>query len=88
MYNSLEKKKDLIKAATQFRDGSLPLADPREDAAEVLTSLSNSLDMWSKDIGDVTKMSGSQYNTMLAMRRYVVMGYFSCHSIFFEGECI
>ena len=65
-----EKAKDLTAAASQFRDGSFPMTDPRQEAAEVLLSMASTLTKdWSNDLADASKLNGSLFNTMLAMRR-------------------
>ena len=67
-----EKAQDLEDMAAQFRDGAIPMGDPREEAALVLLSMRDKLiKAWSNDLADAAKLNGSLYNTMLSMRRYI-----------------
>ena len=90
MFAYLEKCKDLRETAAQYRDGSVEIINPREEAAEIFEALSYTLmGFWANDLHDVTKVSAGIYNNLLLLRRCVTYHCWSCLilSFSFQGVC-
>ena len=67
-----DKVAQLKETAEKFRDGSVAIDDPREEAAAILSSLKETLAVtWGKDMTDLARVTASLYSTMLGMRRLV-----------------
>ena len=67
----LGKCKDLADTAKEYRDGSVLIEDPREEAAQIFEALRDTLmSTWAPDLSDLTKITAAQYNSMLLSRRY------------------
>ena len=64
------KCKDLETTAKEYRDGSVQIEDPREEAAQIFEALRDTLmGTWAPDLSDLTKITAAQYNSMLLSRR-------------------
>ena len=82
MFAYLEKCKDLRETAAQYRDGSVEVINPREEAAEIFEALSHTLmGFWANDLHDLTKVSASVYKEVMLLRRFVICHFWFC-SIF------
>ena len=66
------KAQDLGKVVAQYRDPSISVENPREEAASILESIRKTLvSPWAKDLTDLSKFAGAAFNKMLLMRRCV-----------------
>ena len=65
-----ERGDQLKETAAKFRDGSIAVENPREEAAAILMAMKDTLKVdWAKDMTDLARIVASLYNSMLGMRR-------------------
>ena len=71
LYFALQDKGRILgETAKQYSDGSIPIENPREEAAEIMMELKRNLVVdWAKDLSDLVKLSASLYNLTLSSRR-------------------
>ena len=85
-----EKAKVLTNTAKQYKDGEVPIANPREEAGEIMLAVKSSImDVWSKDMAELAKLAGAMYNNMMLMRRFalVFVCLMLCIGVLFQGTC-
>ena len=70
----IDKADQLETAAKEYKDGSVPIAEPRDEAAQIFTGLQSTIrDGWGKDLADLARLTAHQYNGILKMRRFVCL---------------
>ena len=66
--------KNLTECAKQYKDGSVAIKNPREEAADIFLAVKDIMaKAWGKDLADQTKVSAAAYNQLLLMRRFVCL---------------
>ena len=69
-----EKGDHLVNTAKQYRDGSIAVENPREEAAEIFTMVRDTMvNSWAKDLADQVKVAAAMYNGLLMQRRFVYL---------------
>ena len=73
IYN-LEQAKNLSECAKQYKDGSVAIENPCEEAADIFLAVRDIMaKARGKDLADQTKVSAAAYNQLLLMRRFVCL---------------
>ena len=66
----VDKSKDLVETAKQYRDGKIVIDNTRDEAAEIFTELRNTLmNSWTKDLADQVNITASIFNNLTLQRR-------------------
>ena len=67
-----DKSDEMATVVKDFNDGDLPIENPREEAGQILRLLRKSMmDLWAKELSDITKTAGATFSRLMMMRRWL-----------------
>ena len=65
-----DSAKAMRESADQFRDSNIAIANPREEAAQIMSSMQETLiGPWARDLTDLARLAAAVHCNVLLMRR-------------------